>query len=187
MGRLGDCEDCEEEPPAWGRARAALRYDEQARRVVLPLKYSDRPELAAALAPMMLRAGAALVREAEVLVPVPMHRRRLMGRGYNQAGLLAQAVGRLAGKKVVVDGLRRTRMTRSLGALGADARAEEVIGAFAVRRVAAVAGRRVLLVDDVLTSGATCGVCAKVLLEAGAISVDVLVAARAADARYYEE
>lgn len=179
------CPVCRATPPPYGRARGALRYDARARRVVLPLKHTDRVENAAALAPLMLRAGIALVREADVLVPVPLHRRRLVARRYNQAALLARAVGRLGGKPVLVDGLRRVRPTASLGNLPAVARAREVADAFAVRpgRRAALAGRRILLIDDVMTSGATATACARALLAAGAAAVDVLVAARVPDPR----
>lgn len=181
----GLCRDCLTARPAWRRARAALRYDEQARRLVLPLKHADRLELARPLAAMMARAGASLLREAEVIVPVPLHRRRLLARRYNQAALLARVLGRLSGRPAVPDALRRTRATVSLGHLGRFEREAAVTGAFAVRarRQAAVAGRRVLLVDDVLTSGATAGACTAALLAAGAHSVDVLVAARVADRR----
>ena len=174
------CPACRLAPPSWERARAALRYDKQAKRLILPLKYHDRVDLADALAPMMLRAGAVLLREADLLVPVPLHRRRLMSRRYNQAALLARAVGRLAGRPMLPHALRRTRVTQSLGELSAAARASMVEGAFVVRPHLArhLAGRRVLLVDDVLTSGATCGACATALLAAGASAVDVLAAAR---------
>jgi ComF family protein len=174
------CRPCRLAPPPWRQARAALRYDAQARRLVLPLKYHDRVDMADALATMMLRAGAALLREADVLIPVPLHRGRLLSRRYNQAALLASAIGRLADRPTLQDALQRTRATRSLGELSAAARAGMVTGAFAVRphRADRLAGRRVVLIDDVLTSGATCGACTHVLLDAGARSVDVLVAAR---------
>jgi ComF family protein len=179
------CPACREQPPPWGRARAALRYDRQSRRIVLPLKYADRTEYATALAPLMARAGAALLRDAELLVPVPLHRRRLIARRYNQAALLAHAVARLAMIPVLPDALRRIRVTEPLGDLSAEQRARVVDGAFAVRagRERKITGRRVLLIDDVLTSGATCAACTRVLLAAGAASVDVLVAARVPDPR----
>jgi ComF family protein len=179
------CRQCEAHPPPWGRARAALLYDEQTRRLVLPFKYADRTDLAAVLAPMMARAGVALLREADLLVPVPLHRRRLLARGYNQAALLAGAMARLTGLAAVPDALRRIRATAPLGGLGVEARSLTVEGAFAVhpRRAALLAGRRVLLIDDVLTSGATCSACVEVLFEAGAAEVDVLVAARVPDPR----
>ncbi len=165
------------------RARAALRYDAQGRRLILPFKHADRTELAAVLAPHMARAGAVLLREADLLVPVPLHRGRLFQRRYNQAALLAKAVGRIAGRPCLPDALVRQRATASLGEKSAAERAAEVAGAFAVRpsRAAQVAGKRVLLIDDVMTSGATANACAAVLLAAGATSVDVLVAARVPD------
>jgi ComF family protein len=184
-GRDRLCPACRAQAPPWGRARAALRYDTQSRRVVLPFKHGDRTEYAVALAPLMARAGAALLREAEVIVPVPLHRRRLIARRYNQAALLARALSRLSGVAALPDALRRTKATMSLGELGAAARAEMVKDVFAIRpsRAGGIAGRRVLLVDDVMTSGATCGACTRVLLAAGAAGVDVLVAARVPDPR----
>jgi len=184
-GRERLCPACRGNPPPWGRARAALRYDAQSRLVLLPFKYHDRTEYAAALAPLMARAGAVLLHEAEVIVPVPLHRRRLIARRYNQAALLAQALAGLSGKPVVPDALYRTRPTVPLAEMGAAARAETVAGAFALRpgRLGRIAERHVLLVDDVLTSGATCGACTRVLLAAGAAGVDVLVAARVPDPR----
>jgi len=179
------CVICRAVPPAWRRARGALRYDAQAARLVLALKYADRPDLAAPLAVLMARAGAVLLREADLIVPVPLHRRRLFARRYNQSALLAQALGRRSGVAVVPDLLCRVRGTRPLGNLGRAARAEALRGAIAVRpgRAALAAGRHVLLIDDVLTSGATAATCTEVLLAAGAASVDVLVAARVADPR----
>jgi ComF family protein len=173
-------------PPTFDRARAALRYDAQARRMILPLKYSDRTELAAMLAVHMVRAGAALLREAQVIVPVPLHRARLFRRRYNQAALLAYAVGRAARRPVMPDALRRVRATASLGDKTAEERATEMDSAIAVRRnrAARIVGRRVLLIDDVLTSGATARSCVQALLTAGAARVDVLAAARVRGQQY---
>ncbi len=179
------CPGCRAAAPVFQRARAALRYDAQGRRLILPFKHADRTELAAVLAPHMARAGAALLREADLLVPVPLHRGRLFLRRYNQAALLAKAVGRIAGRPCVPDALLRRRATASLGEKSAAERAAEVDGAFAVRpsRADRVAGKRVVLIDDVMTSGATANACAAVLLAAGVTSVDVLVAARVPDPR----
>ena len=179
------CPACRAAPPVFERARAALRYDAQARRLILPFKHADRTEMAATLAPHMARAGAVLLREADVLVPVPLHRARLFRRRYNQAALLAQALARIAGRPAVPDALLRHRATASLGDKSAAERAAEVAGAFAVRpsRVIAWPDKRVLLIDDVMTSGATANACAGALLAAGAAAVDVLVAARVPDPR----
>jgi ComF family protein len=179
------CPACTLLPPVFGQARAALRYDRQSRRLILPFKHADRTDLVAALAPHMVRAGAKLLGRADLLVPVPLHRRRLFQRRYNQAALLARAVASLARLPVQPDALIRTRATGSLGDKSAEARAAEVQRAFAVRasRIPRIAGAQVLLIDDVMTSGATANECAAALLRAGAAAVDVLVAARVPDPR----
>ena len=184
-GTDGLCPACHEHPPAFGAARAALRYDEGARRLLLPFKHGDRTELAAPLARLMARAGADLLARTDLLAPVPLHWRRLLSRRYNQAALLARLVARIAGRPMIPDLLRRTRPTPSLGERSAAERAALLEGAFAVTPSAAhrIAGRRVLLVDDVLTSGATAEACAAALLAAGAAVVDVLAAARVPDPR----
>lgn len=184
-GTDGLCPACRETPPLYRYARAALRYDAQGRRLILPFKHADRQELASTLAPHMARTGAALLREADVLVPVPLHRTRLFHRRYNQAALLAQAVARIAARPCIADALLRQRATKSLGEKSAAERATEVAGAFTVRgsRSSQLTGRNVLLIDDVMTSGATVNACAAALLAADVTSVDVLVAARVPDPR----
>lgn len=182
-GRL--CLSCRDRPPLFAAARAALRYDAQSKRMLLPFKHGDRTEIAPALARMMARSGAALLNRAELLVPVPLHRRRLLARRYNQAALLAHALARISGRPAQPDALCRERPTIALGELTAAERAEIMDDAISVRpsRIARIADRRVLVVDDVMTSGATANACARVLLEAGARAVDVLVAARVPDPR----
>ena len=181
--RTGDetwCVICLARPPRWDRARAALIYDETARRPVLDLKRAGRRDGLETLCGWMRQAGGVLIDEADVLVPVPLHYTRLVVRGFNQSGWLAQAIGEASGRRVVVDGLKRTRRTPSQAGLAGRARRRNVSGAFQVRRsrAAEIADKRVLLVDDVLTTGATLSACTRVLKQAGARHVDVLVLAR---------
>lgn len=181
----GLCPSCIETPPVFRRGRAALRYDEAARRLILPFKHADRVELSAVLAPYMARAGVELLAAADILVPVPLHRARLFRRRYNQAALLARALGRARSRPVLLDALRRVRGTTPLGAKSAEERVAALAGAIEMRpsRATGIAGRRVLLIDDVMTSGATANACAAALLAAGAAAVDVLAAARVPDPR----
>ena len=177
------CAPCLSRAPGFAVARAALRYDEGAKRLILPFKHADRTEMAVPLARLMARAGAEMLAAADILAPVPAHWRRLIARRYDQAALLAQRLGRLSGRRVVPDLLRRNRATVPLGDKGAAVRAALVADAFSVARPARVAGKRVLLVDDVMTSGATAEACARTLLAAGAARVEVLAAARVPDPR----
>jgi len=174
------CAACSREPPAYHRARAALRYDEGSARLVVALKHADRTDAAPTYGLWMARAGAELIAEADVLVPVPLHRLRLLLRRYNQSALLAHAIAAAARKPVAPDAIQRTRWTKSQGRMNRRDRAANVRGAFAVRRRRAglIAGRRVLLIDDVLTTGATVAACARALEAAGATQVDVLTLAR---------
>jgi ComF family protein len=170
-------------PPAYQRARAAVRYDDVARTLVHALKYQDRTDLAPTMGRWMARAGHELLGAADVLVPVPLHWRRGWSRRYNQSGALAQAIGRQSGVKVAAEALRRVRATEQQIGLSRAQRASNVQGAFKVAadRMADIQGRRVVLVDDVLTSGATSDPCARALLRAKAAQVDVLVFARVVD------
>ncbi len=170
------CGACLQRPPRHGRSRAALRYDHASRPLVLALKHGDRTDMAPALGRWMAAAGADLLGDADLLVPVPLHGLRLWRRRYNQAALLAQAVGRTAGVAVAVRGLTRARNTRSQGGLGRAARHRNVRGVFQLGHP--VQGARVVVIDDVMTTGATLDACARVLRAGGAARVDVLTLAR---------
>jgi ComF family protein len=166
------------DPPSYGRARAAVRFDDVARDLVHALKYGDRLDLATTIGQWMARAGRELTAEADALVPVPLHWRRLWARRFNQAAALAEVISRATGLPVC-HALKRVKATAQQVGLSRTERAANVQGAFRVPdRHATVRGRRLILVDDVLTSGATLDTCARTLLRAGAQSVDVLVFAR---------
>jgi ComF family protein len=171
------------DPPAYQRARAAVRYDEVAKTLVHALKYQDRTDLAPTMGRWMARAGHELLGEADLLVPVPLHWRRAWSRRYNQSGALAQVIARQTGVNVSRDALRRVRPTQQQIGLSRSERATNVQGAFKVSqdKTTDVQGRRVILIDDVLTSGATVDACARALLRAKAAQVDVLVFARVVD------
>jgi ComF family protein len=174
------CGACLWRRPAYDRARAVFRYDETSRELVLRFKHGDRTEAAPAFARWLARAGAQTIETAALIAPVPLHRWRLFRRRYNQSALLALALGRVTAVPVVPDLLVRRRNTASQGRLDPAARVRNVRGAFALRPGCAerVRDRRVLLVDDVLTTGATVEECARVLRRGGAAAVDVLTLAR---------
>jgi ComF family protein len=179
MGEGALCADCARQAASWDRVRSVVRYDRHSRRLVLRLKHGDHTHLARAFGRWMHRAGGEVLAEADLLVPVPLHWTRLFARRFNQSALLAQAVQAAGGPPVAADWLVRRRRTPSQGTMGPLARARNVRGAFALRQGRSVAGKRVVLVDDVLTTGATVEECARVLRRAGAEYVGVLVLARA--------
>ena len=171
------------DPPAYSRARAAVRYDDVARTMIHALKYQDRTDLAPTMGRWMARAGQELLNTADALVPVPLHWKRSWSRRYNQSGALARIVGKAANVPVLPDTLKRIRPTEQQVGLSRTERARNVQGAFKVpdESKSAIHGRRIVLIDDVLTSGATVDACARALLRAKAASVDVLVFARVVD------
>ncbi|WP_244542448.1 ComF family protein [Devosia psychrophila] len=168
------------DPPPFGRARAAVLYNEVARTLVSRLKYGDRPELARFCARLIAGAGHELWMGDPILVPIPLHPARQRERRYNQSGELAQALGKLTGLDVDADLVRRIRKTRQQVGLSGDGRQRNVAGAFAVHPDMLVRsrGRRIVLVDDVYTTGATTKAVTRTLLKAGAEAVDVVSFAR---------
>ncbi|MGB0671970.1 MAG: double zinc ribbon domain-containing protein [Rhodospirillales bacterium] len=179
-GLKGVCGACARQQPRFQRARAALVYDDASRGMILALKHADRTDLVPAFARWMARAGRPLLAEADLILPVPLHWSRLMGRRFNQSAELARALSRMARRPFCPGLLRRKRRTRPQGHLSRRGRIRNVAGAFHLAPGAAgrIQGKRVLLIDDVLTTGATAESCAKVLLRGGAAAVDVLTLAR---------
>ncbi|MCB5174348.1 ComF family protein [Microvirga lenta] len=168
------------DPPVFGRARAVAEYDGTASLLVHRLKYNDRLDLAPAMGTMIARAGTELLAEADVIVPVPLHRWRLWRRRFNQAMALAARVSSESGVPCDPFLLARVKRTRRQVGLTKAQRQENLQGAFRVppEAKARLHGRRVLLIDDVLTTGATANAASRVLLRGGAASVDILAFAR---------
>lgn len=178
-GEGTECGACLAQPPPYDRARAIFAYDEASRSPILALKHADRLDLVPGFAHWLARSGQALLAETELIVPVPLHPLKLWQRRYNQAAELARHLGVLSGKPMAPRALERIRRTESQGAMvSAKARRRNVRGAFRVSDPSSVAGRKVLLVDDVLTTGATAEACARALKRAGAAKVQILALAR---------
>ncbi len=180
VGPAAECAACVADPPPWERARAVFAYDDASRGLVLGFKHSDRLHGAPAFGRWLARAGTELAAEADIVAPVPLHWLRLALRRYNQAALLARALAAASDVACIPDLLKRTRRTPSQGKLGRGERQRNVAGAFRLRERyrARIDGKRILLVDDVLTTGATARACTKALLAAGAAAVDVVTLAR---------
>jgi ComF family protein len=175
------CAACEAKPPAYDKARAVMRYDEASRAPILALKHGDRLDFAPGFTRWLDRGGRALLEETDVILPVPLHPYRLWRRRYNQSAELARALARLTAKPCDLLALTRARDTPSQGAMvSAKARRRNMLGAFRVSpgRKSAIVGRNLLLIDDVLTTGATVDACARALKRAGAGKVFVLALAR---------
>ncbi len=179
------CPACLARPMAFDRARAACLYEDPVRDLILAFKHGDRTDLTGLFATWLARAAADLLPEVDAIAPVPLHPLRLWSRRYNQAAEIARPLARFADKPYFAAPVMRRRRTASQGGRSASGRQRNVSGAFEVTPLWArrVAGRRILMVDDVLTTGATLEACARALKQAGARGVDVAVLARVRLAR----
>jgi ComF family protein len=168
------------DPPPFERARAAVAYGGVAREMVQGLKYHDRTDLAPWMARWMVRAGSELLADADVIVPVPLHWRRFFRRKFNQSAELGRVISRLSGVPLAPSVVKRVKLTRQQVGLERREREENVRGAFRVPPEAEIeiAGRHVLLIDDVYTTGATVGAVTRALKKGGAAAVDILTFAR---------
>lgn len=174
------CTACLDRTPPFETARAALKYDDASRDMILRFKHADQTHVVLAFIPWMEKAGAQMLAQADYLVPVPLHRWRLLSRRYNQSALIAQALSKKTKVPTMVDGLLRIRATEVQGYKKAAERHKNVKKAFVTnpKREEAVKGKSIILIDDVYTTGATVKECAKTLMKAGAKRVDILTLAR---------
>ena len=173
---LGDpvCANCLATPPLFHKARAVVVYDQMAKKIILPFKHGDRLDFVPLIAKMMSARGKEMIGDADYVIPVPLHRFRLLKRKYNQSALLARVLAKDFHKSYAPDGLKRVRSTPKQGKLSPDERKRNVAKAFRVNSRYNFKDKSILLIDDVLTTGATANECAKILLKAGAKQVDLL-------------
>ena len=173
------CLSCKHNPPPWTKMIAVTIYDDFSRKLILPLKYSDDTGLARFLGLVMACAGWEMIKEHDVLIPIPLGRKRLFFRLYNQSSLLAKIIGRITDKAVDTSTLKRKgRKTDGARGLSKTERAQNVKGAFHVTNPKMIKGRNIVLIDDVFTTGATFAECTRVLKRAGARSVSCLAFAK---------
>lgn len=179
-GEGGQCISCLTKPPVYNIARAALTYNDTSREIILGFKHGDKTHMVPSFVPWLTRVGADMLKDADVLVPVPLHPMRLLARRYNQAGLIAAALSKETGVRHLPLALKRTRATKSQGHLKSDERAKNVRKAFDVHSAyeETIKGKNVILIDDVYTTGATVNECTNALKRAGAARVDILTLAR---------
>lgn len=177
---VAQCDTCRRIARPWSRGRAAMRYREMGRKLVLGLKHGDRQDIAVLAGTWLARAGLPLLAADSILVPVPLHWSRQVKRRYNQSALLAKQAGLRLHVPVLLDALLRTERTRPLEGVTFDERFARLAGVISVNpaRAERIAGAHVVIVDDVMTSGATLSAATEACLAAGARQVDVLVLAR---------
>lgn len=180
------CTQCLEYPPKFASARAALKYDDASKKMILGFKHGDKTHAVRTFIPWLKVAGAQMLQGADFLIPVPLHPYRLLARRYNQSALIAHALSRETGVACLPMGLKRVRATPPQGHLSTKERHKNVRKAFAVPHAVAhrIVGKKIILVDDVFTTGATVQECTKVLLKSGAGEVHILTIARVVREEY---
>jgi ComF family protein len=180
VGEEAQCASCLSDPPPFATARAALKYNDASRSIILGFKHADKTHAVISFMPWLMRAGQAMLADADFIVPVPLHPYRLINRRYNQSAIIAFELGRQASKPVIADALIRVRNTPTQGHLKATERADNVRKAFMINQDhrKEIAGKNIIITDDVYTTGATVKECTHTLLDAGAANVHVLTVSR---------
>lgn len=180
--KLGDsiCAGCLKNPPIYNQARSALAYDDNSRDIILGFKHGDQTQSVPVFVPWLKRAGGDFLENADYIIPVPLHRWRILRRRFNQSGLIAQYLSKNMEIECLLDGLVRVKSTPTQGHLDSAGRLKNVKNAFAVpdKIKPLIRHKRIVLIDDVFTTGATVNECTKALLKNGAGTVDVLTLAR---------
>jgi ComF family protein len=181
------CASCVDEPPFFDSARSALTYNDTSRSIILRFKHADQIHIVHSFTPWLKRAGKEMLPKADFLIPVPLHRYRLLRRRYNQAALIAKALAVSERIPCLPDAMLRNRATPSQGHMRYNDRQKNVRNAFTVntKHALKLVGKTVVLIDDVYTTGATVKECAKALRKAGVANVHVLTLARVVRSQYY--
>ncbi|HPD82354.1 MAG: ComF family protein [Alphaproteobacteria bacterium] len=174
------CLGCLQSPPLFDKARAALVYDDVSRDIILGFKHGDQTEAVPAFIPWLRQAGQSLLKQSDYIMPVPLHRWRILRRRFNQSALIAKYLSEDTKIPMMLDGVLRQRATVTQGHLNSNERQKNVKNAFVVhpKRAESLKGKTVILIDDVYTTGATVNECTKVLLKAGVSAVNILTLAR---------
>lgn len=172
------CAGCSASPKIFNSARSAVIYDDASRGLILSFKHGDKLHLTKTFVPWLKTAGDRFLKDADMVVPVPLHWRRLLKRRYNQSALIAKELAKETGLSYMPDALKRTRHTPAQGHLSAKERYKNVANAFALNPKRNLKNKNIILIDDVYTTGATVIECAEMLYAAGAARVDVLTVAR---------
>ena len=182
------CALCLDRPPPFTSARAALKYNDASRDLILGFKHADQTHAVVAFMPWLEKSGAGMLKDADYIIPVPLHRWRLLMRRYNQAAIMAHKLSEKTKIPRLADAIKRTRSTKSQGHLKPLERHKNVKRAFEIapKHIEKLRGKTVILIDDVYTTGATVKECTKTLLKSGAKDVHILTLARVVRDEFFE-